>query len=102
MKEKPRSSALKGVINFNGAEIILHHLDKSDLTTPKVILDLSRVDRFSDVGRRMVLEGMRRLAMDGLCIGLFDPEGRLPEPDIGDGTLPFLVSSSPLTGRRPA
>ncbi|NNV09906.1 glutaminase A, partial [Geobacillus sp. MMMUD3] len=55
---------------------------------------VSRVDGFTDVGRRMVLEGMRRLSLDGLTVGLADPEGKLPDPDLGDGTYPFDATGS--------
>ncbi|SDR78096.1 L-glutaminase [Brevibacterium siliguriense] len=82
--------ALQGVIDFTGAEVVLDRLDRSTPTTPKVIIDLSRVDSFTDVGRRMVLEGMRRLSLDGLAVGLKDPDEVLPEPDLGDGTFPFI------------
>ena len=53
-----------------------------------VVVDLTRVGRVRDVGRRMVLEGMRRLRNDGHRVELVDPEDRLPNPDLGDGTYP--------------
>ncbi|APX32201.1 glutaminase A [Brachybacterium sp. P6-10-X1] len=80
---------LQGTIDFSGAEIVLHHLDESTPATPAVVFDISRVDSFTDVGRRMVLEGMRRLRTDGARIGLIDSEQKLPDPDMGDGTFPF-------------
>lgn len=73
---------LQGTLDFSGAETVLNHLDAST-PTPTIVFDLSRVDRFTDVGRRMVLEGMRRLTLDGSTISLIDPEGKLPEPDMG-------------------
>ncbi|WP_152345969.1 glutaminase [Brevibacterium sp. CFH 10365] len=85
--------SLQGIIDFNGAEVILHRLDEAPPSTSTVIVDAGRVERFSDVGRRMVLEGMRRLSLDGIAVGLADPEVRLPDPDLGDGTLPFIVEA---------
>ncbi|GAA3837624.1 hypothetical protein KACC15558_19680 [Brevibacterium ammoniilyticum] len=80
---------LQGSINFSSAESILHTLEESAPTAGTLVFDVSRVDGFTDVGRRMVLEGMRRLRLDGLSVGLADPDGKLPDPDMGDGTYPF-------------
>lgn len=79
---------LQGVVQFSGAEALLDRLSSDTVTTPTVTLDLSRVERFSDVGRRMVLEALRRLQLDGYSIALVDPDGALPDPDVGDGTKP--------------
>ncbi|MGA9870343.1 MAG: glutaminase [Rhodococcus sp. (in: high G+C Gram-positive bacteria)] len=80
---------LQGVIHFTGAENVLDGLAKDRGSSP-VVVDVSRVDRFSDVGRRMVLEGMRRLVFDGRAVALVDPDGVLPTPDLGDGTFPAI------------
>ena len=80
---------LQGVVQFTGAENVLDALEKRTESGP-VVVDVSRVDRFSDVGRRMVLEGMRRLVLDGRAVALTDPDGVLPSPDLGDGTFPTL------------
>lgn len=85
---------LQGAINFSSAESILHSLEQDAPSTGTVVIDVSRVDGFTDVGRRMVLEGMRRLSLDGLTVGLADPEGKLPDPDLGDGTYPFDATGS--------
>jgi glutaminase len=79
---------LQGVVQFTGAETVLDalELDESDFQT--VVFDLNRVDRLSDVGRRMVLEGMRRVRLDGRDVVLIDRDGVLPDPDLGDGTYP--------------
>lgn len=79
---------LQGVIQFTGAENILDGLENDDSGTSTVVVDVGRVDRLSDVGRRMVLEGMRRLALDGRTVVLVDPDGVLPDPDFGDGRYP--------------
>lgn len=83
---------LQGTVNFSGAEAVLHELDGTAPPSGTVVVDVSRVDAFTDVGRRMVLEAMRRLAIDGLEVGLFDPESKLPDPDMGDGNRPFDAS----------
>ncbi|MFE2655914.1 glutaminase [Brevibacterium sp. NPDC059310] len=80
---------LQGTVNFSGAEAILYELDGTAPPSGTVVFDVSRVDAFTDVGRRMVLEAMRRLTIDGLAVGLFDPESKLPDPDMGDGNRPF-------------
>ncbi|GAB36781.1 glutaminase [Gordonia otitidis] len=79
---------IQGVIQFSGAEYILDALDSDETTTPTVIFDVSQVSHFSDVGRRMVLEGMRRVRLDGRRVVLIDPDDALPDPDLGDGTYP--------------
>lgn len=79
---------LQGVVQFTGAETVLEGLQRDETNPTTVVLDLTRVDRLSDVGRRMVLEGMRRVALDGRRVVLVDPDGVLPDPDLGDGTYP--------------
>lgn len=81
---------LQGVIQFTGAENILDGLENDDSGTGTVVVDVSRVDRLSDVGRRMVLEGMRRLALDDRTVALIDPDGVLPDPDLGGGRFPEI------------
>ncbi|OUC78086.1 glutaminase [Gordonia lacunae] len=76
---------LRGPVQFSGAEVILRVME----TTPAdrgVLLDLSRVDRFTDVGRRMVLEGLRRVRLEGRSTAIHDPDNTLPDPDLGDGS----------------
>lgn len=81
---------LQGVVQFTGAETVLNGLENEETTSGTVVLDLTRVDRLSDVGRRMVLEGTRRVALDGREVVLIDPDGVLPDPDLGDGTYPRI------------
>ena len=86
--------SLQGVVQFTGAEVVLDHIQDLTIDSPTVVFDLQRVDRFADVGRRMILEGMRRLVLDGNRVVLDDPEGTLPDPDLGDGTYPELRSTT--------
>lgn len=81
---------IQGVIHFPGAEAILDRLSGDAISTPTVTLDLTRVDRFSDVGRRMILEALRRLTLDGHTTALVDPDMVLPDPDLGDGRRPVV------------
>lgn len=92
-RDKKTTIELQGVIQFTGAETLLHYLHEAPLSTDSVIFDLSRVHRLSDVGRRMTLEAMRRLKLDGHTIELVDPDSVLPDPDMGDGTYPFSGSA---------
>ncbi|MEV0107624.1 glutaminase [Nocardia sp. NPDC050799] len=80
--------ALQGAVQFIGAESVLAAFQNDTTATGTLVLDLSRVDRITDVGRRMLLEGLRRFRLDGREVVLVDPEGRLPNPDLGDGTYP--------------
>ncbi|WP_447644241.1 hypothetical protein [Nocardioides zeae] len=53
-----------------------------------VVLDLTRVHEVRDVGRRMLLEGARRLSLDGHHVEFVDPDGMLaafPDGDSGPG-----------------
>lgn len=81
---------IQGVVHFPGAEAILDRLSGDAISTSTVTLDLTRVDRFSDVGRRMVLEALRRLTLDGHTTTLVDPDSVLPDPDLGDGRRPVV------------
>ncbi|WP_037140914.1 glutaminase [Rhodococcoides fascians] len=80
---------LQGVVQFGGAEMLLDALSR-DTSSGTVVFDVSRVNRFSDVGRRMTLEGMRRIALDRRDVALIDPDGVLPDPNLGDGTYPRI------------
>lgn len=78
---------LQGTVQFTaGAELL--DLMESCAEGADVVVDVSRVNVFNDVGRRMVLEGLHRLRKDGHRILLRDPDGVLPEPDLGDGHRP--------------
>ena len=45
----------------------------------------------------MVLEGVRRLALEGHPVTLVDPEEMLPDPDAGDGVRPVVVDALPIS-----
>ncbi|WP_313817944.1 glutaminase [Citricoccus sp.] len=77
---------LQGNVQFTAAAELLDLM--AEVENGNVVLDVSRVHSFSDVGRRMTLEGLRRLRLDGRGIALRDPSTTLPDPDLGDGTYP--------------
>ncbi|OYO10633.1 glutaminase [Enemella evansiae] len=78
-----RLVVVQGAVNFAGAEQVLRQLVELSPGGQEVILDVSRVASIDNVGRRMVLEGMRRLGLDGHPLTLVDPEQMLPDPDTG-------------------
>ncbi|MFD4767807.1 glutaminase [Streptomyces niveus] len=79
--------ALQGNIQVTAASELLDLMAESD-GAADVVLDVTKVHSFSDLGRRMSLEGLRRLRLDGRRVALRDPSGVLPDPDLGDGTYP--------------
>jgi glutaminase len=85
--------ALHGAIQFAGAERLLRDLVAADQLTHEVVLDLSRVHSINDVARRILLEVVRRLTLEGHRVVLVDPEETFPDPDIGDGVHPLVVGS---------
>lgn len=82
--------ALEGTVQLTAATEALDLLETSHPTTD-VLLDLTRVHAVTDVGRRMLLEGLRRIRLDGRGAALRDPGGVLPRPDLGDGTFPDVA-----------
>lgn len=70
--------ALHGSIQFAGAERLLRDLTEADLVTHQIVLDLGRVHSVNDVARRMLLEAIRRLQLDGHEVTVVDPDEVLP------------------------
>ncbi len=89
-------AVLQGALTFAGAERALRELARVPADDCEVVLDLTRVSVVDDVGRRMVLEGVRRLALEGHPVTLVDPEGMLPDPDAGGGVRPVVVAALPV------
>ncbi|MEI5674384.1 MULTISPECIES: glutaminase [unclassified Nocardioides] len=80
---------LQGSVNFVGMERVLRYLTEEPPTESAVVLDLTRVHEVRDVGRRMLLEAVRRLVQDGHDVTLVDPEDMLEAfpDDHADGDL---------------
>jgi glutaminase len=76
---------LQGAIRFAGAERLVREIVSIAPSEPGVALDLTHVHSIDDVARRMLLEVVRRLALDGHEVYLVDPEAVVPDPDPGDG-----------------
>ena len=84
---------LQGELQFATVEIAVRTFAEAARLQPVVAIDVSRVYSVNDVARRVLLEVMRRLALDGHEVVLVDPEGVLPDPDRGDGVHPRVVAA---------
>ncbi|WZH51522.1 MAG: glutaminase [Nocardioides alkalitolerans] len=77
---------LQGSVDFVGMERFLRELADEAPSESAVVLDLTRVHEVRDVGRRMLLEGARRLSLDGHEVEFVDPDGMLAAfPDGASG-----------------
>jgi glutaminase len=83
--DRPSVFELQGDIRFAEAETVMRAMADEPEGSGTVVLDLTRVHEMNPAGRRMVLEGARRLHLDGHPVSLVDPDGVLPDPDAGDG-----------------
>lgn len=84
---------LQGDLQFSTAERVVRQVVEGPAPGPVVALDLSRVHSVNDVARRVLLELVRRLGLDGHEVVLVDPEAVLPDPDRGDGVRPRVVAT---------
>ncbi len=82
--------ALQGNVQFTAAAELLDLMSQSTVDGA-VYVDISRVYSFTDVARKMTLEGLRRLRNDGRRIVLVDPLQSLADPNLGDGTYPEIL-----------
>ncbi|TDB99095.1 glutaminase [Actinomadura sp. 7K534] len=76
---------LQGGLRFAGAERVVREAVDIESAEARVALDLTMVYSVDDVARRMLLEVVRRLALDGRSVYVVDPESMLGDPDTGDG-----------------
>ncbi|MHA4815859.1 glutaminase [Streptomyces aculeolatus] len=76
---------LQGGIGFAAAERVVRETVSTAPREAGVALDLTMVHSIDDVARRMLLEVVRRLTLDGHEVYLVDPESVIPDPDPGDG-----------------
>ncbi len=89
---------LQGGIRFAGAERIVREVVDTAPAETRVALDLTRVFSVDDVARRMLLEVVRRLTLDGHAVYLIDPESVLPDPDPGtDGRVVVVGDLGQIT-----
>ena len=84
----------RGLGELRRHERVLRHLAEDPPSERGVLLDLTRVTEVRDVGRRMLLEAVRRLDQDGHEVVLVDPDAMLEafpddhtdgDLDAGDG-----------------
>lgn len=85
--EEPPSRVfeLQGTLSFSSAEHVVRALVMTEPHPPRVVIDVERLSSVSDVGRRMLLEVVRRLSIEGHDVVLLDPDGAIRDPDPGDG-----------------
>lgn len=76
-------AVLQGPVTFSGGERVLRELAGIGADDLDVVLDLARVSHVDDVGRRMLLEGVRRLSLDGHAVIVDDPAQMLGLVDAG-------------------
>lgn len=72
---------IAGDLRFIEAERVLRALEREAPGEGPIVIDLTRVHRVNDVARRMLLEGVRRLELDGHPIRLVDRERLLGTRD---------------------
>ncbi|GAC56305.1 glutaminase [Gordonia hirsuta DSM 44140 = NBRC 16056] len=76
---------LQGDLRFAAAEHVVREFEVRPPVTSSILLDLARIGTIDDVGRRMLLEAVRRLTIDGHEVFVLDPDQVLPDPDPGTG-----------------
>lgn len=76
---------LQGDVRFAAAERVVREFTDEPPRQRRVAIGLVRVGTIGDVGRRMLLETIRRLTLDGHDMYVVDPDGVLPDPEPGDG-----------------
>jgi len=84
---------LQGDLNFTNSEGIIRAVVDEPVETKRLALDLSLVRAILSVGRRMLLEMIGRLHLDGTEVVVIDPDERLPDPDAGYGFRPRVYGS---------
>lgn len=96
---------LQGGIRFAGAERVVREAVDTAPAEARVAMDLTMVYSIDDVSRRMLLEVVRRLTLDGHEVYLVDPESIIPDPDPGDGgrvTVVGTVEQAVVPPHKPA
>ncbi|MBN4928352.1 glutaminase [Hoyosella rhizosphaerae] len=78
---------IMGDLHFSEGEQVLRVFAKEPPGDTPVIVDLDRVHRANDIARRSVLEGIRRLNLDGHDVRIVDPWGVLGTAETGTGEL---------------
>lgn len=78
---------IAGDLHFMEAERVLRGFAEEPAGDDPVVIDLDRVQRANSIARRMLLEGVRRLHLDGHDVRIVDPWGVLGSAETGAGEL---------------
>lgn len=78
---------IAGDLHFMEAERVLRGFAEEQAGDDPVVIDLDRVQRANDIAKRMLLEGVRRLHLDGHGVRIVDPWGVLGSAETGSGEL---------------
>ena len=78
---------IMGDLHFIEAERVMRGFEEEPVGDLPVVVDLDRVHRANDIARRVLLEGIRRLHLDGHEIRIVDPWGVLGSAETGEGEL---------------
>lgn len=92
---------LQGAIHFSAAEAVLRGLEEIADDGKPVVFDVTRVTGVNDVGRRMLLEGVRRIGLDGHSVALIDSRDVLPDPSQEGVRVRVIDDPSELEQERP-
>ncbi|WP_338891059.1 glutaminase [Rhodococcus sovatensis] len=87
VRESAAVHEISGDLHFIEAERVLRGFAQEPVGDTPVVVDLDRVHRANDIARRMLLEGIRRLYIDGHDVRIVDPWGVLGTAETGSGEL---------------
>lgn len=90
---------VNGDLRFVEVERVMRSFASEPVTDSPVVLDLSRVSRSNDIARRVLLEGIRRLHLDGHDVRIIDPAEVLGVAETGNGEI--VLGQSPSGGYVP-
>ncbi|MFC6152227.1 glutaminase A [Nocardioides yefusunii] len=76
-----------GDLRFVEVERVMRSFESEAPGTGPVVVDLSRVHRVKDIARRVMLESLRRLHLDGHEVRLVDPDEVLGTAHTGSGEI---------------
>ncbi|KAA6436199.1 glutaminase [Agrococcus sediminis] len=72
-----REVQLQGTMHFAAVEVTLRELEELPDDDAPIVLDLSRTASATEVGRRLLREGVERMREDGREVRVADPDGLL-------------------------
>jgi glutaminase len=90
---------VSGDLRFAEVERVMRSFETEPHTDSPVVLDLTRVSRVNDIARRVLLEGVRRLHLDGHDVRIVDPCTVLGDRETGNGSI--LRGENPSGGYTP-